>query len=222
MPERKGSPCRSHFSCVIPLIVMSSFTPNHALLNPKFEGYKLEVIPQEDTVTRFGLEYRPTQMANSGRSPLSFKEVQSRITHNHLAIANDSGRCLYIDSEHRVILVDLTNVGFCDTIFCSTMSLTSCTSRTVTHHHSLSFMHFPLQLVLPQLCRSIANIHQQCFLTHRPHSSPTVKGHFTSSDFLQKELLLPLAALSFLITHKLLIWLRLHSASTLSPSHLIM
>ncbi|KAG2112237.1 uncharacterized protein F5147DRAFT_744547 [Suillus discolor] len=88
---------------------MSSFTPNHALLNPKFEGYKLEVIPQEDTVTRFGLEYRPTQMANSGRSPLSFKEVQSRITHNHLAMANDSGRCLYIDSEHRVILVDLTN-----------------------------------------------------------------------------------------------------------------
>ncbi|KAG2037813.1 hypothetical protein BDR03DRAFT_992416 [Suillus americanus] len=88
---------------------MSSFTPNHALLNPKFEGYRLEVISQEDAVTRFGLEYRPTQVANSGRSPLSFKEVQSRITHNHLAMANDSGRCLYIDSEHRVILVDFTN-----------------------------------------------------------------------------------------------------------------
>lgn len=88
---------------------MSSFTPNHALLNPKFEGYKLEVISQEDAVMRFGLEYRPTQVANSGQSPLSFKEVQSRITHNHLAMANDGGRCLYIDSEHRVILVDLTN-----------------------------------------------------------------------------------------------------------------
>ncbi|KAG1745920.1 uncharacterized protein EDB91DRAFT_1345583 [Suillus paluster] len=88
---------------------MSSFTPNHALLNPKFEGYKLEVISQEDAVTRFGLEYRPTQVANSGRSPLSFKEVQSRITHNHLAMENSSGRCLYIDSEHRVILVDLMN-----------------------------------------------------------------------------------------------------------------
>ncbi|KAG0693180.1 hypothetical protein DFH29DRAFT_816611 [Suillus ampliporus] len=88
---------------------MSSFTPNHDLLNPKFEGYRLEVISQEDAVTRFGLEYRPTQVANSGRSPLSFKEVQSRITHNHLATANGSGRCLYIDSEHRVILVDLTN-----------------------------------------------------------------------------------------------------------------
>ncbi|KAG2129105.1 hypothetical protein DEU56DRAFT_982371 [Suillus clintonianus] len=88
---------------------MSSFTPNHALLNPKFEGYKLAVISQEDAVTRFGLEYRPTQVANSGRSPLSFKEVQSRITHNHLAMANDSGRCLYIDSEHHVILVDFMN-----------------------------------------------------------------------------------------------------------------
>lgn len=136
---------RSHLSCVIPFIVMSSFTPNHALLNPKFEGYKLEVISQEDAVTRFSLEYRPTQVANSGRSPLSFKEVQSRITHNHLAMANDSGRCLYIDSEHRVILVDLTNVGFRDTIFCFAASLTSCTSRTVTYHHLLWFMNFPLQ-----------------------------------------------------------------------------
>lgn len=121
---------------------MSSFTPHHALLNPKFEGYRLEVISQEDAVMRFGLEHRPTQVANSGRSPLSFKEVQSRITHNHLAMANDSGRCLYIDSEHRVILVDLTNVGFCDAIF---MSLTLCTSRTATYHHLLWFMNFLLQ-----------------------------------------------------------------------------
>jgi len=102
---------------------MSSFTPNRALLNPKFEGYKLEVISQEDSVTRFGLQYRASQVANSGRSPLSFKEVQSRITHNHLAIAYESNRCLYIDSEHRVVLVDFSNVGLYDVIRYPPMSL---------------------------------------------------------------------------------------------------
>ena len=102
---------------------MSSFTPNRALLNPKFEGYKLEVISQEDSVIRFGLQHRPTQVANSGRSPLSFKEVQSRITHNHLAMANDSSRCLYVDSEHRVILVDFTNVGVCGDLLSPATSL---------------------------------------------------------------------------------------------------
>ena len=102
---------------------MSSFIPNRALLNPKFEGYKLEVISQEDSVTRFGLQYRASQVANSGRSPLSFKEVQSRITHNHLAIAYESNRCLYVDSEHRVVLVEFSNVGLYDVIRYPPMSL---------------------------------------------------------------------------------------------------
>lgn len=112
---------------------MSSFTPNRALLNPKFEGYKLEVISQEDSVMRFGLQYRPTQVANSGRSPLSFKEVQSRITHNHLAMANDSGRCLYVDSEHRVILIDFTNVGLCGVI--------SYPATSLSHHAQVGQSH---------------------------------------------------------------------------------
>jgi hypothetical protein len=158
---------------------MSSFTPNRALLNPKFEGYKLEVISQEDSVMRFGLQHRPTQVANSGRSPLSFKEVQSRITHNHLAMANDSGRCLYVDSEHRVILVDFTNVGLCGDLLFRYESLTSCTSRTLAHHRLMSFVNLPQQSVLRKLNFSIASIHQQCFLTQELHSSPMVKGLFT-------------------------------------------
>lgn len=112
---------------------MSSFTPNRALLNPKFEGYKLEVISQEDSVTRFGLQYRASQVANSGRSPLSFKEVQSRITHNHLAMANDNGRCLYVDSEHRIILVNLTNVG--------PYGIISCPPKSLSHHAQVGQPH---------------------------------------------------------------------------------
>ncbi|KAG2361709.1 hypothetical protein BDR07DRAFT_1358606 [Suillus spraguei] len=152
---------------------MSSFTPNHALLNPKFEGYKLEVISQEDAVTRFGLECRPTQVANSGRSPLSFKEVQSRITHNHLAIANDSGRCLYIDSEHRVILVDLANVGLRDIIFFhreypSAVFLDASTAFVADGQGALYILGLPAEGVATILgCFELSDN------TQTPHSAPT-------------------------------------------------
>jgi hypothetical protein len=86
---------------------MELFTPNRSLLNPKFEGYKLDPISQEATVTRYNLDYRPTQKTISGRSPLSFQEVQSRITHNHLAVATEGGRALYVDAEFRVVLIDV-------------------------------------------------------------------------------------------------------------------
>ncbi|KAH7919587.1 CS-domain-containing protein [Leucogyrophana mollusca] len=86
---------------------MSTFKPDRSLLNPKFEGYKLDLIAQEDAVVRFNLEHKPTQSTASGRSPLSFQEVQSRITHNHLVIAGEGRRGLYIDAEHKVIVLDL-------------------------------------------------------------------------------------------------------------------
>ena len=90
---------------------MSTFKPDRSLLNPKFEGYKLDLIAQEDAVVRFNLEHKPTQSTASGRSPLSFQEVQSRITHNHLVIAGEGRRGLYIDAEHKVIVLDLAEVS---------------------------------------------------------------------------------------------------------------
>ncbi|KAF5360472.1 hypothetical protein D9756_004720 [Leucocoprinus leucothites] len=83
------------------------FHPDKALLNPKFEGYKLHILPQENAVLQFPLTNRPTQAATSGKAPLSFQEVQSRITHNHLAIHSESGRGVYVDADYNVILVDL-------------------------------------------------------------------------------------------------------------------
>ncbi|KAH7885275.1 hypothetical protein F5I97DRAFT_2062504, partial [Phlebopus sp. FC_14] len=89
---------------------MADFAPERTLLNPKFEGYKLQVIPQ-DGVARYDLQYKPTQIATSGRSPLSFQEVQSRITHNHLALSTTADRGLYVDAERRVVVIEIGHPG---------------------------------------------------------------------------------------------------------------
>jgi hypothetical protein len=86
--------------------MVNEFCTNRALLNPKFEGYKLEPVPQENVVLRFKLDHKPTQATASGKVPLSFQEMQSRITHNHLYVA-DSGLAIYVDQDHNVCLVSL-------------------------------------------------------------------------------------------------------------------
>ena len=89
---------------------MASFEVDRALLNPKFEGYKLSPISQQDAISHHPLQYIPSQSNISGRNPLSFQEVQSRILHNHLTILPD-GQAVYIDSELKVILVTLSDVS---------------------------------------------------------------------------------------------------------------
>lgn len=91
---------------------MSDFYVNRELLNPKFEGYKLSVLDQNEHVASFALSARPTQANVSGKTkiPLSFEEVQSRITHNHLAIACDGRSAIYIDEELKVVRVSLGTV----------------------------------------------------------------------------------------------------------------
>ena len=91
---------------------MPSFTVDRSLLNPKFEGYKFDPVNQADLVHRHALQYRPTQATVSGVAPLSFPEMQSRITHNHLSVACGSPRAAYVDSEHRVILIEVDLVCF--------------------------------------------------------------------------------------------------------------
>ncbi|KAL5501082.1 hypothetical protein ACEPAH_9469 [Sanghuangporus vaninii] len=83
---------------------MTNFVTNRSLLNPKFEGYKLSPLAQDDHVSRFPLTAHPTQANVSGRlrTPLSFEEVQSRITHDHLAISHDSRS---VDDDFNVIRV---------------------------------------------------------------------------------------------------------------------
>ncbi|EJC98110.1 uncharacterized protein FOMMEDRAFT_114955 [Fomitiporia mediterranea MF3/22] len=88
---------------------MACFPTNRSLLNPKFEGYKLSPLAQDEHITRFPLTAYPTQANVSGRSrtPLSFEEVQSRITHNHLTISRDSSESVYVDDDLNVIRIVL-------------------------------------------------------------------------------------------------------------------
>ncbi|KAI0072867.1 hypothetical protein K474DRAFT_1650338 [Panus rudis PR-1116 ss-1] len=82
------------------------FEPERSLLNPKFEGYKLDALDQDKAVSRYALTHKPSQTALSGRVPPSFQEVQSRIRHNHLAVG-PNGRAAYVDSDMKVIAVEI-------------------------------------------------------------------------------------------------------------------
>ncbi|KAI0320170.1 hypothetical protein OF83DRAFT_1258997 [Amylostereum chailletii] len=79
--------------------------PNRALLNPKFEGYKLDPIVQEDVIHSYPLQYKPSQATVSGKVPLSFHEVQSRIRHNHIVLDAEHRQAVYVDSDLRVVRI---------------------------------------------------------------------------------------------------------------------
>lgn len=95
-------------------ILSQDFKSNRSLLNPKFEGYKFNPLPQDDLTRRYGLQYKPSQ-TNASTSlsvqPMSFQEVQSRITHNHLTVRPGSALGVYTDVEHRVIGVTVDPVS---------------------------------------------------------------------------------------------------------------
>ncbi|KAK0201702.1 hypothetical protein DFS33DRAFT_1011709 [Desarmillaria ectypa] len=84
---------------------MTSFRPQKDLINPRFEGYKLDAISQDDVVTRYNLEHKATQVTSSNKSLLTFKEMQSRITHNHLATCGKYA--VYVDSQLNLIAIYL-------------------------------------------------------------------------------------------------------------------
>ncbi|KAK7056796.1 hypothetical protein VNI00_002513 [Paramarasmius palmivorus] len=84
---------------------MDVFVANRKLLNPKFEGYKLDPIDQEKAISRFQLPRKVSQSTAPTRSLLSFQEVQSRISHNHLHISPNGA--VYIDEENNVVLTSV-------------------------------------------------------------------------------------------------------------------
>ena len=92
------------------------FELNRSLLNPKFEGYRFNPLPQDNLTHRYGLQYKPSQTnapASRSSQPMSLQEVQSRITHNHLTVKPGSGLGVYVDSQHRVIGVTIDPVSEC-------------------------------------------------------------------------------------------------------------
>ena len=108
---------------------MTDFTPTRSLLNPKFEGYKLRLLDQDDVVRRYDLPYKTTQASSYGKSPLTFQEVQSRITHNHFVPSTIKGRGIYVDTDHQVIVVDVGDVRHRSSIFDVTYAMTLPPSR---------------------------------------------------------------------------------------------
>lgn len=90
---------------------MSSFIPDRSLLNPKFDGYKFSPLEFDEVASRYPLEHKLSQTNVSGRAPLSFQEVQSRVTHNHLAVCNQTRRAVYVNAELKVVGFDLDEVS---------------------------------------------------------------------------------------------------------------
>ncbi|TFK91115.1 hypothetical protein K466DRAFT_644078 [Polyporus arcularius HHB13444] len=86
---------------------MPTFTTDRSLLNPRFDGYKFAPLNYDEVTSHHPLEHKLSQTNVSGRNPLSFQEVQSRVTHNHLAVCRQTRRAAYVDAELRVIGVDL-------------------------------------------------------------------------------------------------------------------
>ena len=89
--------------------------PNHDLLNPTFEGYKLKLLNEDECIIRTDL---PAPGINIQKVPsgtqLSYKEVQSRVLYNHLFggynLDEGKGAAFYFDSDLRLVLVEYNSV----------------------------------------------------------------------------------------------------------------
>jgi hypothetical protein len=103
------------------------FEADRALLNPKFEGYKLDPLEQDSHVFAFPLDRRVSQTAAAvskskdkgkgraygyGQVHLGFEEMRSRIRHNHL-YPGLGGQACWFDEDGGVNLVRLE--GFVST-----------------------------------------------------------------------------------------------------------
>ncbi|CAL1713091.1 unnamed protein product [Somion occarium] len=76
------------------------FEPDRSLLNPKFNSYVLHSLDQDKAISRYPLSNKLSQTNISGRSPLSFQEVQSRIRHNHLTVGPNGRAATLVPSFH--------------------------------------------------------------------------------------------------------------------------
>ncbi|RUS24620.1 hypothetical protein BC938DRAFT_473318, partial [Jimgerdemannia flammicorona] len=84
--------------------------PSRAHLNPKFDGYKLVLF---DDATQLHCTALPSPGIHVPKVPpgakLSYRELQSRVTFNHLAAAHESpskGAAFYIDAKSTLTLLE--------------------------------------------------------------------------------------------------------------------
>jgi hypothetical protein len=143
---------------------MFTLHPNRSLLNPKFDGYKLDPVSEADTVARHALKHTATQASVSGRHHLSFQETESRIRHNHLTVSPDGEQAVYIDKDLSVISIRLDHVRV---LHVTVQSSFTCYRRTHSSHPSQRYM---TSLSLRKHRRPIrlrGNIRPLSFLTHK-------------------------------------------------------
>jgi len=93
---------------------MDPFLVDRKLINSKFEGYKLDAVDQNQIISRFPLKLEASQATVPTRTLLSFQEVQSKISHNHLFVSpSDSEKyAIYVDEDYQVVQIDVALVSF--------------------------------------------------------------------------------------------------------------
>ncbi|KAF8842171.1 hypothetical protein BDN67DRAFT_411251 [Paxillus ammoniavirescens] len=170
---------------------MADFIPTRSLLNPKFEGYKLQLLDQNDLVRRYDLPYKTSQASTYGKSPLTLQEVQSRITHNHLAISTANGRGIYVDTHHRVVVVDVGD-AHTDPVFAVVYELPT---SLVTPQVDLVHPEYPSAAFLDERIAFIGDGHGNLFILDIPITgSATLLGSF---ELMDKEIFTPSSYIPF-------------------------
>ncbi|KAI8584778.1 hypothetical protein K450DRAFT_217981 [Umbelopsis ramanniana AG] len=82
------------------------FKSDRALINSKFDGYKLQVFPDDTNVHRFALPNVLSLPKLATNSKMSYRELQARVKFNHLFPSHRKGLTFYVDSSYSVIAVD--------------------------------------------------------------------------------------------------------------------
>ncbi|KAJ2958314.1 hypothetical protein NQZ79_g6087 [Umbelopsis isabellina] len=87
------------------------FKSDRTLINSKFDGYKLQVFPENTNVHRFQLPTALSIPKVAMNSRLSYRELQARVKFNHLSISHQQRLAFYVDNESSVIGVELSQTG---------------------------------------------------------------------------------------------------------------
>ncbi|KAL8283338.1 hypothetical protein RQP46_005748 [Phenoliferia psychrophenolica] len=143
------------------------FTPDRALLNPKFESYKLQ--PAAASATSLyalpspGLHLRPLP----DHARLSYAEVQERVRHNHLSLGL-GGEAVYVNGELQVIAIQLdqTSKPTFHLLAELPQPVSSSTSKAVVFE-------YPTALALSQDRWAISDGAGQLYLLRLSKSTPT-------------------------------------------------
>ncbi|KAH8553471.1 hypothetical protein BGW37DRAFT_485865 [Umbelopsis sp. PMI_123] len=82
------------------------FKSDRSLINAKFDGYKLQIFPDDTNVHRFALPNALSLPKVAMNSKMSYRELQARVKFNHLFASHRKGLAFYVNSDFAVIAVE--------------------------------------------------------------------------------------------------------------------